>query len=459
MRKLTAFILILLFLPVAGAVAQEPQQPFLPYYWVRGTVTQNGAPVAERAIAFYVNWEDNQMVSTETDANGYYEINVYELNYYYGITIDFATTYKIGVPQGEDGWGAEATLTLDPNQGYVDMDVALAEGLGPVVEDEELAIVTETLPDGEVGQAYSANLEGSGGTEPYIWSISYGNLPSGLSLDSQTGVVSGTLAEDCQGEYDILWQLTDNVGSSVTKPISILVTSVHVGGPQIYLKLYLEGLYNNNDETQTPANVVAEIYTGADPAGATQVIDGHGEAFVSGVIDLDENGEGYNGVVDAQGGETLPDGDYYLVIKQKLPGVDEAGTNHLPIITNTQVTLINNANTTIDLTDDGAVNYVAAYTPAGLVNALQTLNNGSFALRAGNLSNDNAINVLDYSIWKGEVTVDGLVDPADPNSVISDVNGDDKINVIDYSFWKGTVLEFAPGNIPQTGDHIYAPGY
>ncbi len=47
-------------------------------------------------------------------------------------------------------------------------------------------------PAGTVGAAYSQTLAVSGGTAPYAWSISSGDLPAGLSLASATGVLSGT---------------------------------------------------------------------------------------------------------------------------------------------------------------------------------------------------------------------------------------------------------------------------
>src|SRR5690606_8517576 len=49
-----------------------------------------------------------------------------------------------------------------------------------------------TLPDGTLGEAYSASLDpASGGTAPYIYAISGGTLPAGMSL-SAAGVLGGT---------------------------------------------------------------------------------------------------------------------------------------------------------------------------------------------------------------------------------------------------------------------------
>jgi len=62
----------------------------------------------------------------------------------------------------------------------------------PFVFGAPLSITTTSLPTGQVGQTYSATLTATGGTSPYSWSIRRGTLPSGLSLQSSTGNITGT---------------------------------------------------------------------------------------------------------------------------------------------------------------------------------------------------------------------------------------------------------------------------
>lgn len=54
-------------------------------------------------------------------------------------------------------------------------------------------IVAESLPDGMEGEAYSSRLTAKG-TAPITWSIVSGVLPEGLSLNEDTGEISGTPA-------------------------------------------------------------------------------------------------------------------------------------------------------------------------------------------------------------------------------------------------------------------------
>jgi len=55
-----------------------------------------------------------------------------------------------------------------------------------------LAITTSSLPSGTKGSSYSNLVQASGGTTPYAWSISSGSLPTGLSIDPSSGLISGT---------------------------------------------------------------------------------------------------------------------------------------------------------------------------------------------------------------------------------------------------------------------------
>jgi hypothetical protein len=55
-----------------------------------------------------------------------------------------------------------------------------------------LTITDATLPKGFVGQPFYAQLTALGGSRPYTWSVFSGELPAGLSLDPETGVIAGT---------------------------------------------------------------------------------------------------------------------------------------------------------------------------------------------------------------------------------------------------------------------------
>jgi hypothetical protein len=60
-----------------------------------------------------------------------------------------------------------------------------------VITVAPLQSVTPPLPPGDVATGYTASLVATGGVAPYTWSITGGQLPSGLKLNSANGTISG----------------------------------------------------------------------------------------------------------------------------------------------------------------------------------------------------------------------------------------------------------------------------
>ncbi|MBV8890976.1 MAG: putative Ig domain-containing protein, partial [Acidobacteria bacterium] len=52
--------------------------------------------------------------------------------------------------------------------------------------------VSSSLPPATVGQSYQGTVAASGGSSPYTFALGRGSLPAGLTLDSTTGLISGT---------------------------------------------------------------------------------------------------------------------------------------------------------------------------------------------------------------------------------------------------------------------------
>ena len=84
-----------------------------------------------------------------------------------------------------------------------------------------LLITTTSLPDGAVGVAYSQRVTATGGTTPYTWAITAGALPPGLSLNSTSGIISGT--PTTAGLAGFTMQVTDAVSATATADLSINV--------------------------------------------------------------------------------------------------------------------------------------------------------------------------------------------------------------------------------------------
>ena len=88
-----------------------------------------------------------------------------------------------------------------------------------------LDITSTSTPDGKVGTPYSAGLTPTGGTQPYKWSITGGTLPAGLTLDANSGLISGTPTTQQVASFTI--QILDSEGTpaATTKSFNINIAA------------------------------------------------------------------------------------------------------------------------------------------------------------------------------------------------------------------------------------------
>lgn len=138
MTKRLILLLIGLFFIAGIAVADppEPDEPYLPFYGVTGAVTattEAGELVPDRMIYFYHSNSPTQFITGESDGDGNYEINAYELDYYYDVPITFETEpYQIAVPTSESGdysaFGTVETIYLSPLDGFTQEALVIIDG-------------------------------------------------------------------------------------------------------------------------------------------------------------------------------------------------------------------------------------------------------------------------------------------------------------------------------------------
>jgi Putative Ig domain len=101
-----------------------------------------------------------------------------------------------------------------------------ASSSGAVMLGTLLEVKTKSLPTAVRGDSYTAQLQAAGGRPTYTWSISSGNLPTGLTL-STAGVVSGTPdSSDSLRTYMFEARVADSTptSQSAEKSLSILLT-------------------------------------------------------------------------------------------------------------------------------------------------------------------------------------------------------------------------------------------
>ena len=123
--------------------------------------------------------------------------------------------------------------------------------------DAAPTITTDTLPDGKVGEAYSQTLTATG-TAPITWSID-GGLPAGLSLNADTGEISGTPTAEGTATFTV--KATNSAGSN-TKELSITITKA---APAEYTVTVTSGGNGTASASHAKAVVDTEITLTATP--------------------------------------------------------------------------------------------------------------------------------------------------------------------------------------------------
>ena len=150
-----------------------------------------------------------------------------------------------------------ATSAIDPTQ--------RATSLVTIQRASRLAVATSSLGGAVVNTAYDANLSASGGTPPYVWTISGGSLAPGIQLQPTTGALAGTTRQP--GEYSFTAKVTDAASNSATQSFTLPVSAATISnfdGPAELPRVYL-----NTTLADTPAaGSTITVNAGGDLQGA-----------------------------------------------------------------------------------------------------------------------------------------------------------------------------------------------
>ncbi|MBL9144851.1 MAG: beta-galactosidase [Verrucomicrobiaceae bacterium] len=169
--------------------------------------SQNSTPVCYQVLGswsrpFSAPHVDNNLNGSPEDGMDY-GFNDFQCRYYehYQADIDFAN-YAAEFQRWHDFLaalpGPPLALTFGSSQGGTSLSAAH-------------------------GSSMSITLIASGGTAPYAWSISGGNLPSGFTLSS-SGVLSGSSTQT--GSHSLIVHVTDATGGSATQSYTLVIEAL-----------------------------------------------------------------------------------------------------------------------------------------------------------------------------------------------------------------------------------------
>jgi hypothetical protein len=138
-----------------------------------------------------------------------------------------------------------ATVTIPPGGTSAPVLVTAAGGGSAVIHASALPGVADTtanitvlgpltimpapLASGQVGVFYSQTLAAAGGAPPYLWALTSGALPGGLTLNAATGLISGTPTSPVTNT-PLTFTVTDSSSPMQTAVTNVTLTIAPSGG-------------------------------------------------------------------------------------------------------------------------------------------------------------------------------------------------------------------------------------
>jgi hypothetical protein len=145
-----------------------------------------------------------------------------------------------------------------------------------------LAVISTSLPNGVLSEAYTATVAATGGTPPYSFSISGGTFPTWGTLDPSTGAITGT--PDATGTSPFTVMVTDSstpTAQTATRALNLTINPAAAACTSSGNEAVLTGQYafSLSGFTGTGFLAVVGSFT-ADGTGAITT----GEADTNGVL-------------------------------------------------------------------------------------------------------------------------------------------------------------------------------
>ena len=145
----------------------------------------------------------------------------------------------------------------------------VVDGLGQVGQREVklhvsgMSIVNTAFAPATVGVAYNQTIDVRGGTPPYNFSLTTGNLPPGLNFDPASGTISGT--PQSTNSTGITIQVQDSAGDTLQRSYTLNVYLLQITGPSV---LPNATLYETYSYAFTPSPAGSYTYTiSGQPSG------------------------------------------------------------------------------------------------------------------------------------------------------------------------------------------------
>ena len=134
-----------------------------------------------------------------------------------GLTLDENTGRISGIPTGQGNFRVMITVSNSQYSVSITIIIIIRGRTGGGIE---FTVSPDDVPEGREGESYSFDITVRG-TGPFRWVITDGRLPGGLTLDENTGRISGI--PTAHNSFRVTITVSDSSGYSVSITITIII--------------------------------------------------------------------------------------------------------------------------------------------------------------------------------------------------------------------------------------------
>jgi len=131
----------------------------------------------------------------------------------------FTLKAKTGGISGIPGQAGTFNFTVQVSDGKDTLTKDLS--INVMSNTKPMYINTASLDPNEIGAPYYREMGASGGSGKYSWSVSAGTLPDGLSLNAETGVISGRATQE--GIFGFTVTIEDSEGTLRSQSLNLRI--------------------------------------------------------------------------------------------------------------------------------------------------------------------------------------------------------------------------------------------
>jgi hypothetical protein len=265
-----------------------------------------------------------------------------------------------------------------------------------------LQIAPGGLLNGQEGMPFQGILTGSGGATPYNWAVT-GALPSGLTLNTSSGAISGTPTQAGTSTFTIV--LTDSTGQTAQQSSSITIAAAGSSG-QITVTPSTPPVVNQGQTTTFTCSVVGGGgCTWTCPGCAGSINSSTGVYTAPATVNSADSFGGY---------QLLPNDHIY-----------NTRIDSLPVNSNSAAWIAGAGNNAVNYLPSFSFNYVNSSTPTQNETFLYTSgNNGTFQIPGyptekienGWFTSVNGPYTADHHLWTIDTTNGMFQEMYDPST-------------------------------------------